>query len=107
MDSTENINLLGILWGLVWAFKIAYHFNYLKSIDPIIKENTFITFYLNFKNLGRSFAIIFPAFFSRQADKKTELQQALAKKALLATLIFWGLFIVMMLYGLVHRYSGS
>jgi hypothetical protein len=107
MDSAENINFFGIFWGLVWAFKIGYHFNYLKSIDPTIKENTFFTFYLNIYNFRRSSAIVFPVFSSRQADKKTELQHALAKKALLSTLIFWGLSIVMIFYGFIHRYSGN
>jgi hypothetical protein len=105
MNSVEYINLFGILWGLTWAFKIGYHFNYFKSIDPTIKENTFITFYLNLYNLRRSIAIILPAFFSHQADLKSGQQQALAKKTLLTTLIFWGLFVVMILYGLVDRFN--
>jgi len=94
MDSNDLTTLLTLIFVIIYAFKIGYHFNYFKAIDQSIKEITFITFYINLFNIKRSIQIILPLFFSKVEDKKTEVQQGLARKALAATLILWGWMVI-------------
>ena len=62
----EYINVIGILLGVVWIFKITYHFGYLKTIGKI-KELNFFSFSFKLENLLKVFVILLPVFFLKNS----------------------------------------
>jgi len=98
MNSNEISNSLILILTIIWGFKVGYHFNYQRAIDPTIKEKNFFTFYFNFFNFRRSLLLLFPVFFSGSDDRKTKHEHILARKTSISTLLLWGWFIITVFY---------
>jgi len=82
-------DFLMLVLFIVWAFKIGFHFNYLKAVDSSIKERSFVTFYLNTFNILRSIAVILPVFIAGLRGQEIEKAQSLRRSTFRSTLLFW------------------
>ena len=82
-------DLLMLLLFIVWAFKIGYHFNYLRAVDSSIRERSFATFYLNPNNILRSITVILPVFIAGLRGQEIEKAQSLRRSTFRSILLFW------------------
>jgi hypothetical protein len=82
-------DVLTLVLFIVWAFKIGFHFNYLKAIDSNIKERSFITFYLNPVNIIGSITLVIPIFINGKRSQENEKSQILRRSTAKSVLLFW------------------
>ena len=96
-DSGEEIvNLLVLALLTIWIFKIAFHFNYLRSIGTV-KESNFVSFFLNPENLFRTILIVSPLFLLKK-DEEKENEESTEERLTLSAYALWIMFAVAFYY---------
>ncbi len=96
---TEQEITNGLITGVAvaWSCKIGFHFVYLKAVDSSIKEQNFISFYLNIANFFTSVLLVSPIFVSRTGTEGREIRRR-KWKAKISSYALWTMFALTVFY---------
>jgi hypothetical protein len=94
MTEQEITNWLCFGIAVAWFCKIGFHFAYLKSADMrMIKESSFVSFYLKIENIFASFLLVSPLFFAKSGNEEG-VNEPKKWRARISVYVLWTMFIM-------------